>query len=299
MSPDPDQALPLSPAHFPVKIRAATQEHLQEIAEGLGGFGQKTDDFVSFCSWAMSPHGFDPDSKKPGEHLLWWGETDGFRGRKIVADMLWRAMTRDGVTQIHILISGGNIGDEESHDNLPAHRMLEALRLRLDADNPMSKPLNVLQTDGRVSIDALSRHTGHQVRHLRAWCETFGVKRLGIVLPLYHMPRWLLTFAEAWRGSDGTLKKPDGLTIYPMPYGRLETTHRTKGPVTNLEQRFTYRELLFTPAAKMPKFNFSAGSGGRDDTSEFEKILDTWRNPSKYFCGVAKLDEALDFYGLR
>ncbi|PJA46363.1 hypothetical protein CO172_03795 [Candidatus Uhrbacteria bacterium CG_4_9_14_3_um_filter_36_7] len=209
----------------------------------------------------------------PKGSTVMWTETDGVGG----VDHVLRVLRE---TEAHVVISGGDLGSEDTRDNWPAHMMYQHL---LSQEPCLSM--------NRVTIDAKSGHTGWQARILSRLLSAYGTKNFCVVGPLYHMYRLISTLVEGVdRWSDDEQKN---MFWFPAPFGDWETRHRCKmpHPDTGLSQKgFTYGELAFVPGESMPRFRFEDKSA--ENTSEFWKWLEGMSR-TDLMCSHARVERCL------
>jgi hypothetical protein len=239
-------------------------------------FGDDTwDDLERYVDWATSVHE-QPVDLEPAKHLIFWGETDGVGGMAQIIEL------RTRYPGSRLLISGGVYGREETVADYPALRMLEELR-----SAQLRQGFTEEQIESGVVIDSIARHTGHQRMFLSALLDSeFGFSTLSVVIPWYHMPRFL---ASVGRGMKDKNVRP---VVVPQPFGSAETHHERKAPKDGLaEQTFTYEELLCLPLTP---------SRGADevkafDCGELDKFIG-YQQPGDL--QALRFREAIEFFGI-
>ena len=118
------------------------------------------------------------------------------------------------------------------------------------------------QRKRNVIIDSCSLHTGDQRDFLsKIFGQPIRSESTFVVLPTYHMPRFLLTLGCGLKSNNGSLWP----NFHPWGFGSPETLHAHKGP-RPYNRTFKYEELF----AASPT---SSREEGKEDCGEIDKIL--------------------------
>lgn len=204
-------------------------------------------------AWAMTSAPKIPTRHLNPNHVIIWGETDAFHGFEKTADLL----TQNPLSTL--IVTGGVYGRETTIKEFGAIDLFQYFFQEMRKRDWEEKDLKA-----RVILDSWSLHTGHQRSVLSALLKTLDAQSVSVVLPLYHMPRFLLTLGQ------GLLDEGIGPKILPCSFGELNTHHIAKGPLNEEGTRmFSYEELFALPPTP---------SRGADDTKsmdcgEIDKIL--------------------------
>ena len=182
-----------------------------------------------------------------GQEIVFWGETDGLDGLKAVEHLL---NTKPGLT---LVISGGNYSQDI--DNIGALDMFTQLQKVL-----LEKGWDPKTIKQRVIIDSMSIHTGHQRRILGTLLTSLAPRHIWVVLPKYHIPRFLMTVGLPMH------EKGFRPTIVPWAFGEWDKHHAKKGPADYPHQNFTYEELLALPPT-------TSRHKGKQDCGELDKVI--------------------------
>lgn len=232
----------------------------QRLEPDLKVIGDTWEDMLNVVGWVTSDGGIPSGGLIDidwGKEILVWGETDGYRGLDNVS---YLHEARKGLT---LVISGGDYGREETLDNVGALDLFKELRRKLGEE----------RTKERIIIESMSRNAGDQRRILGPLLISLAPTRIFIVLPKYHMPRFLMSIALPM------YEKGFQPNIYQWPFGHWESPHALKGPLDNLDnpaRTFTYEELLALPPTPS-RFH------GKLDCGEIDKIIQ-YAHPNERQC---------------
>ncbi len=208
---------------------------------------------MCLVDWIASEHLFPDPVERIGHQAIVRGETDGTMGMEDVKQLLnWNSNAT-------LILSGGVYGRENSVGDVGAIDMFKHIEHDLSLYGYSPEKIK-----SRVIIDSFSEHTIDQARILAGILRAIKCRDFFVVVPLYHMPRFLLTLGA---GLERLGIKPN---IIPRPYGRWSTRHPRKGPTSELDKTYTYQELFASPAVPS-RSNGKLDCGEVDKTIEFVK----------------------------
>ncbi|MFH0928592.1 MAG: hypothetical protein V1821_03920 [bacterium] len=218
---------------------------------------------------------------KRGEQVLIWGEACGLIGLPIVEKKVREAEATN--YPLHVMVSGGEGGHEDDLNEIPGPHLARTFYEQTGLDIEGT----------RLSVDAFSEHTGHQAMILGAWFKTLGTKEVGVVEPLYHISRFLLTLGYACKNVFDIRPR-----FYPLPSGTWESTNPGK-VAWREDQNYTgdqglsFSQIAFEP--HHPRFRFDDPKTGHK--SELERIARGWNDREKLIVPCLKPAPALEWFG--
>ena len=212
-------------------------------------------DWITILSEFIIP----PTNDAWGKEIILWGETDGINGIDNVVRLL------NARPESTLIVTGGDYGREEKLDNIGSLDLFNDLSRRLISNGWSPREVNE-----RVIIESMSRHTGDQRRIVGALLTAIAPQNIFVVLPKYHMPRFLMTVGLP------LYQKNFRPNIYPWPFGEWGTHHKAKGPKDQSAETFTYAELLALPPTP-------SRYEGKLDCGEVDKIIQ-YANPKEDQC---------------
>ena len=251
------------------------QEQRERIVPRLAS-NDTWEDVEAVIDWAMTYRPLDtPILSLAGRpHVIIWGETDGFGGLPEVCKRMQEA------PESTLIISGGVYGREETTGEIGAIDLYRRYHEEMEKLGWSNEDIK-----RRVIIDSWSLHTGDQRIVLSAILSELGAPRVSIVLPLYHMPRFILTI------NEGLKRLGVQLEIYPSPFGTRTTPHIAKRHI-NKSETFTYEELFALP----PTRSRGADEVKSFDCGEIDKILEYQQLRNKQ---CLTFREALDLFKIK
>lgn len=241
-----------APASLEDSVSATITEQKQRLAATLAAIGDTWDGMVTFLYWMQTAHPLPEPKSDTWKQVIIRGETDGTVGMEMIKELLtWNQHAT-------LILSGGVYGREKSIGDIGAidmfkHLEHDLLLLGYHPDNIKS----------RVLIDSLSRHTVDQGKILSGLLSSLEAEDVFVVLPLYHLPRFILTVAASLKHIGC---QPN---LIPLPSGRWQTHHPRKGPhlsQSNEGKTFRYDQLFAQPP--VPSL-----FAGKYDCGEVDKIV--------------------------
>ena len=224
------------------------------IERKLKSINDTWSDMLCMLDWIQFEHQLPLPIDTLGRQSIIRGETDGTMGMERVKQLLnWNSNAT-------LILSGGVYGREKTIGDIGAIDLYKHIEYDLSLYG-----YNDEEIKSRVIIDSFSRHTIDQGKVLAGILNAINCREIFIVIPLYHMPRFLLVLSKQLQTLDC---KPN---IIPQPYGEWNTNHPRKGPIEKPDINYTYEELFGLPPVES-RFD------GKQSCGEVEKIAECFEN---------------------
>jgi len=228
-------------------------KHKKRLESKLSSVNDNWDSLVKLLEWTTKPRSLYAQQNKERNQLIVWGETDRWNGLKYVRQFLIKN------PQAVLIISGGVYGREKSIGDIGSINLFKKLEKDL-----LTRHYREEDIKSNVIIDSLSRHTGDQGKIIASLFKPLSPKEVFIVIPLYHMPRFLLSIGFNLKKQK---IKPN---IIPVAYGTWDSCHPQKRPLKR-KKTYTYEELFVRPPS-------SSIFQDKFDCGEIDKIVQQVRN---------------------
>lgn len=241
--------------------------------------GDTWEDLLTFVAWAGKERAQETipriDEWVAFPPVVIWGETDGLYGLPVVEKIMERLSQL--TIQPHgpkLVITGGVYGREDTINDIGALDMWDAYIAQTPPEKQEWRKHNVI-------IDSWSLHTGNQRDFLsKILRDPLDGKSVFVVLPTYHMSRFLLTLGAGLKDTPGWWPN-----IHPWGFGFPNEEHDGKGKIGLVEPGpearapvggfvgyqhglvpFTYEELFASSPTERQE-------PGKIDCGEIDKIL--------------------------
>lgn len=237
-----------SQTHFTSDTIKQQEERLISV---LAGIGDSWDVAKKVLHWIQSRHVLPQPKPDNWRQVIIRGETDGTMGMDTVKELLaWNH-------QATLILSGGVYGREKSIGDIGAIDLYRQLEHDLTL---LGYPAEEIKS--HVFIDSFSQHTIDQGIILSGLLKSLHVEDVFVVMPLYHMPRFLLTIAANLKQQA---YRPN---IVPLAYGDWHTRHPRKTPLKASATKptpYSYADLFALPLTP-------SSVAGKFDCGEVDKI---------------------------
>ena len=235
-------------------MKTITIKEKLRLVELLDSVNETLDDLMVLIKWIQFKKQLPSIKSEPGKQTIIRGETDGTMGMENVKQLLnWNAKAT-------LILSGGVYGREKSIGDIGAIDLYKHIEYDLTLYG-----YNQEEIKKRTIIDSFSLHTIDQGKVLAGILNAIDCEDVFIVIPLYHMPRFLLVLAKELSCLNF---KPN---IIPIPYGDWSTSHPRKGPLDGSTTKYSYYQLFVYPPTP-------SRSKGKLDCGEVDKIIECIRN---------------------
>jgi hypothetical protein len=225
----------------------------KRLSRKLHSINDSWDSMIEIIQWIQSNGKLPQPLETLGSQCIIRGETDGTMGMEKVKQLLnWNSNAT-------LILSGGVYGREKTIGDIGAIDLYKHIEYDLSLYG-----YSIEDIKSRVIIDSHSRHTIDQAKILAGIIKAVQSKDIILVLPLYHMLRFLLILSKEMQLIG---IKP---RIFPKPYGEWYTKHPRKGPIDNIDVNYSYDELFALPPT-ISRFK------GKDECGEVDKIIETYR----------------------